>query len=75
MQELNALLTKDEKQIQFAIQVIKCYPYIKRETLVKGLGPLGSPKRKQLNRLYTVHRQYAHYAVKSKHCYFTIKID
>ena len=41
MQELNALLTKDEKQTQFAIRVIKCYQDSKRENLVKGLG---SPK-------------------------------
>jgi len=46
MQELNALLTKGEEQTQFAIQFIKehlkCYPDSKRETLVKGLGPVGS---------------------------------
>jgi len=41
VQELNALLTNDEEQTQFAIQVIKehrkRYPDSKRETLVKGL--------------------------------------
>ena len=45
MQEFNALLTKDEKQTQFAIQVIKehhkCYPDSKKETLLKGLVPVG----------------------------------
>ena len=44
MQELNALLIKDEKQTQFTIQVIKCYQDSKRETIVKGLEPIGSPK-------------------------------
>jgi len=44
-QEFNALLTKDEEQTQFAIQVIKEYRkrYLdsKNETLLKGLGPVG----------------------------------
>jgi len=45
MQEFNALLTKDEEQTQFAIQVIKehrkRYPDSKKEMLLKGLGPVG----------------------------------
>src|SRR6218665_1905063 len=45
MQEFNALLTKGKEQTQFAIQVIKehrkCYPDSKKETLLKGLGPVG----------------------------------
>ncbi len=45
MQEFNALLTEDEEQTQFAIQVIKehrkRYPDSKKETLLKGHGPVG----------------------------------
>ena len=45
MQEFNALLTKDEKQTQFAIQVIKehrkRHPDSKKATLLKDLGPVG----------------------------------
>src|SRR6218665_1680311 len=45
MQEFNALLTKDEEHTQFAIQVIKehrkRYLDSKKETLLKGLGPVG----------------------------------
>jgi len=44
MQESNALLTKDDDHTQFAIQIIKCYPDFKKETSVKGRGPVGSPK-------------------------------
>ena len=44
MQEFNALLTQDEEQTQFAIQVIKAprkrYPDSKK-TLLKGQGPVG----------------------------------
>ena len=44
MQEFNAFL-KNEEQTQFAIQVIKehhkCYPDSKKETLLKGLVPVG----------------------------------
>src|SRR6218665_1186290 len=45
MQEFNALLTKDEEKTKFAIQVIKEHRkrYIdsKKETLLKGHGPVG----------------------------------
>jgi len=45
MQEFNALLTKDEKQTRFAIQVIKehrkRHPDSKKATLLKDLGPVG----------------------------------
>jgi len=49
MQELNAFLTKHDEQTQGAIQVIKehryCYPdFQRRNALVTGLGPVGSPK-------------------------------
>src|SRR6218665_1497562 len=46
MQEFNVLLTKDEEQTQFAIQVIKehrkRYPDSKKETLLIGLGLVGN---------------------------------
>ena len=50
MQKLNALLTKDEGQNQFAIHVIsehcKCYSDSKRETLVKVLDLLAHSNEK-----------------------------
>ena len=42
MQEYNALLTKDEKQMQFALQIVqehrKKYPDCKKDTLLRGLS-------------------------------------
>jgi len=42
MQEYNALLTKDEEQTQFALQVVKehrkLYPDSKKATLMQGLA-------------------------------------
>ena len=42
MQDYNALLTKDEEQMQFVLQVVsehrKLYADANKETLVKGLS-------------------------------------
>ena len=50
MQKYNALLTKDEQQTQFVLQVVKenrkLYPDSKKATILKGLESTSSPADK-----------------------------